>query len=131
MKKIVIIISGILLLTIFTSLSAQSCDILYFCERYDTELGEVNSGDRFYSGNLTVMVLLAAPIYYTKVYIQLDKYNPKNNTFEYYRDEEFTVESDMDYMYFNDIYFEDKGLFRVFLLDPTRNTIVSALIEII
>ena len=131
MKKIVILFSGILLFFMFTTLSAQSCDILYFCERYDTETGEVNAGDRFYSGNLTVMTLLVAPIYYTKVYIQLDKYNPRNGEFEYYSDEEFTVESDMDYMYFNDINFSEKGFYRVFMLDPTRNTIVSAIVEII
>ena len=131
MKKTVLLFSGILLLFMITTLSAQSCDILYFCEIYDTETGEVNAGDRFYSGNLTVMALLAAPIYYTKVYIQLDKYNPRNGEFEYYSDEEFTVESDMDYMYFNDVYFGEKGFYRVFMLDPTKNTMVSAIIEII
>lgn len=131
MKKIVLFFSGILFLFIIATLSAQSCDILYFCERYDTEMGEVNAGDRLPVGNLTVMALLAAPVYYTKIYIQLDKYNPRNGEFEYYSDEEFTVESDMDYMYFNDIYFGERGFYRVFMLDPTRNNIVSAIVEII
>ena len=131
MKRFVLLFSGILFLFIIATLSAQSCDILYFCERYDTEMGEVNAGDRLPVGNLTVMALLAAPVYYTKIYIQLDKYNPRNGEFEYYSDEEFTVESDMDYMYFNDIYFSEKGFYRVFMLDPTRNNIVSAIVEII
>ena len=131
MKNIVLLFSGIIFLFMFATLSAQSCDILYFCERYDTEMGEVNAGDRFYSGNLTVMTLLAAPVYYTKIYIQLDKYNPRNGEFEYYSDVEFVVEPDMDYMYFNDIYFGERGFYRVFMLDPTRNNIVSAIVEII
>ena len=131
MKKTVIFFSGILFLFMIATLPAQSCDILYFCENYDAEMGEINAGDRFNSGNLTVMTLLAAPVYYTKIYIQLDKYNPRNGEFEYHSDVEFTVESDMDYMYFNDVYFGEKGFYRVFMLDPTKNTMVSAIIEII
>ncbi len=131
MKKNVILFSGVIILFMFATLSAQSCDILYFCERYDTEMGEVNAGDRFYSGNLTVMTLLAAPVYYTKIYIQLDKYNSLNGEFEYYSDVEFSVEPDMVYKSFNDIYFGDKGFYRVSLLDPTKNNIVSAIVEII
>jgi len=127
MKKFVIIAFFIVMTGILT---AQSADLLYFCERYDSNDGEINAGDRFFSGNLTVVVLLEAPIYYTKIYIQLDKYNPREGDFEYYNDYEFDVESDMDYIYFDDIYFGDTGFYRVFLLDPNRNTITSAIVEI-
>lgn len=86
MKKLIVLSFCVILLCIVNVLPAQSCDILYFCETYDAEMGEVNAGDRFYTGNLTVMTLLAAPVYYTKIYIQLDKYNPRNGEFEYYSD---------------------------------------------
>lgn len=121
----------ILFLILSCFLSAQACDLLYFCQRYDAAEGEINAGDRFYTGNLTVMTLLSAPIFYTKVFIQLDKYNPRANEFEYYYDYEFDVQPDLDYFYFDNIKFEQAGFYRVFLLDPSRNTMTSALIEII
>jgi len=112
-------------------LAAQSCDLIYLCEDYDSVEGEINVGDRFYTGNLTAVVLLENPIYYTKIFIQLDKYNPREGDFSYYYDYEFDVDSDMDYIYFNDIYFGEAGFYRVFLLDPSKNTITSSLVEII
>jgi hypothetical protein len=129
MKKLVII--AFFAFVLMGVLAAQSCDLLYFCERYDSVEGEINTGDRFHTGNLTVVTLLESSIYYTKIYIQLDKYNPREGDFEYYSDEEFDVESDMDYIYFSDIYFGESGFYRVFLLDPQRNTIASAIVEII
>lgn len=106
-------------------------DILYFCERYDSNTGEVNASDRFTTGKLTVVVQLAMPIYFDSVTIQLDKYNNKTRDFEYYNDQEFTVDPDLHYIYFSDIQFSDKGIYRVFLLAPDRSTITSGLIEII
>lgn len=129
MKKI--IISFLIVFFVFSFLYAQSGDLLYFCEKYDPELGEINMGDRFYSGYLTVVVLLSAPIYYTKIIIQLDKYNPREAVFEYYDDYEFDTEPDMDYIYFDNVSFKEPGIYRVFMLDPTKNTITSSLIEII
>lgn len=127
MKKLIVfvflILSGIL--------AAQSCDLLYFCERYDAVEGEIGASDRFYAGKLTVMVLLEAPIYYTSISIQLDKYNARAGKFEYFSEYPFDVDSDMDYIYFNDINFSEAGFYRVFLLDPSRNTITSAIVEII
>lgn len=111
------------------TLKAQSCDILYFCVKYDG--GEKDCSDRFYAGTLTVMAKLASEIYFEKVYIQLDKYDPRSGTFKYYNDYEFTTEPDMTYIYFPGINFGDRGFYRVFLLSPTKETITSALIEII
>jgi len=129
MKKI----CGLILITFVFSLylAAQNCDILYFCENYDPIEGEINAGDRFVKGSLTVVVLLEAPIYYTKVFVQLDKYNPREGDFEYYYDDEFEVEPDLDYIYFSDIFFGEAGFYRVFLLDPSKNTITSSIIEIL
>ncbi len=108
---------------------AQSCDILYFCVKYDGK--EVDCSDRFYTGKLTVMARLAKEIYYTKVTVQLDKYNPREGKFEYYKEYPFDTESDMTYIFFPDVEFSGRGFYRVFLLDPNKNTITSALVEII
>jgi hypothetical protein len=108
---------------------AQSCDILYFCVKY--EGNEIDCSDRFTTGRITVMAKLAKPITYTKIIIELDKYNPRDSTFEYYNEFPFDTEPDMTYIYFNDVEFGDKGIYRVFLLDPRKNTITSALVEII
>ena len=77
------------------------------------------------------MVLLESAIRLNEITLQLDKYNPRKNKFEYYKDYEFDVGYDMDYIFFNDINFADPGIYRVFLLDPKGNTIVSSLVEIV
>ena len=110
-------------------IQAQSCDILYFCVRYDGK--EIDCSDRFTAGRITVMARLAKPITYSKVIIQLDKYNPQDSSFEYYSEYPFNTDPDMTYIYFNDVEFGEKGIYRVFLLDPRKNNITSALVEII
>ncbi len=129
MKKIFYFFLFLVLVGSYSKLQAQSCDILYFCVSYDGK--EVDCSDRFYAGKLTVMARLAKEIYYTKVTVQLDKYNPREGKFEYYKEYPFDTESDMTYIYFPDVEFSDKGFYRVFLLDPNKNTITSALVEII
>lgn len=132
MKKVILLgFCLVLFWGIAATLSAQNCDLLYFCVRYDSQYGEIDQSDRFTTGNITVMVLLEKPISCYEITIQLDKYNPRKNTFEYYNDYEFDVGYDMDYIYFNDIYFGDPGIYRVFLLDSRDNTIVSSLVEIV
>ena len=110
-------------------IQAQSCDILYFCVRYDGK--EIDCSDRFTAGRITVMARLAKPITYKNVIVQLDKYNPVDSTFEYYSEYPFNTDPDMTYIYFNDVEFGEKGIYRVFLLDPRKNNITSALVEII
>lgn len=130
MKKILIILAFFaFFLGANNYIKAQSCDILYFCVKYDG--GEKDCSDRFYAGSLTVMAKLASEIYYEKVYIQLDKYEPRTGEFKYYDDYEFTTDPDMTYIYFPGINFKDRGFYRVFLLNPSKETITSALIEII
>ncbi|MCF7794300.1 MAG: hypothetical protein K9N09_05675 [Candidatus Cloacimonetes bacterium] len=129
MKKLIIIL--FLMFAFSVTIAAQSCDLLYFCTRYDATEGEISAGDRFFTGDLTVVTLLEAPIFYTKIYVQLDKYNPREGDFEYYNDYEFDVDPDLDYIYFDNINFGEAGFYRVFLLDPNRNTITSAIVEII
>ena len=132
MKKTAVLIFIILLVSPFVSqFKAISCDILYFCEDYTAEEGEINCGDRFYTGNINVMVSLESAIYYTNVRIQLDKFDPKSNAFSYYDDYEFEVNSEDSYINFGKVYFGDKGFYRVFLLNPYDETITSGLIEII
>jgi len=131
MKKLLLVIILLnLLFASIVSIHAQNCDLLYFCVNYDSEVGEIDCSDRFTTGNITVVALLKSAIYYTKLTVQIDKYNPREATFEYYDAWEFDVDPDMDYIYFNDINFQDKGIFRVFLVDPEENTITSSLIEI-
>ena len=77
------------------------------------------------------MILLEKAISLYEITIELDKLNPRKNTFEYYNDYEFDVGYNMDYIFFNDIYFGDPGIYRVFLLDPKVITIVSSLVEIV
>ena len=132
MKKIVLLGFCLVLLgSVVSTLSAQNCDLLYFCVRYDSDLGEIDQSDRFTTGNITVMVLLESAIRLNEITIQLDKFNARKNEFEYYEDYEFDVGYDMDYIFFNDINFADPGIYRVFLLDPRGNTIVSSLVEIV
>ena len=132
MKKIALIfICMIILLPFSLNIKAQSCDLLYFCEKYDAVEEEVGCNDHFNSGNLTVVTFLSSPIYFTGVFIKLDKFDPGANEFQYYNEYEFDVESDKYFFYFENINFGDPGFYRVFLLDPYRQTIVSALIEII
>ncbi|MFH0735557.1 MAG: hypothetical protein V1773_11780 [bacterium] len=108
---------------------AQSCDILYFCVKYDD--GEKDCSDRFYAGTLTVMAKLANPVYYEKVFVQMDKFEPRTGEFKYYNDYEFTTDPDMTYIFFPGVEFKDRGFYRVFLLNPNKDTITSAIVEII
>lgn len=114
------------LIAIFLVLTAskiKSQDLLYFCEKYTDH--EVGVRDRFTTGALTVMAKLDNPIYYNNVSIQLDKYNCKTGDFEYYYSKKFDVDGKWSYIHFDKIPFSEPGLFRVFLLDPDGNTIVS------
>jgi len=115
---------------------AQSEPVLYFCERYDSDLGEVGVADRFTTGYLTVMVKSDYALDLDEVSVQFDKYNFRTGKFEYYKKFSYNVDRDMKYVYFaknedSDLKFEDAGFYRVFLLDHRDKTVASALIEII
>lgn len=115
---------------------AQSAPVMFFCEHYDPNYGEVGISDRFTTGYLTVMVKADYALGLHNCYIQFDKYNPSSNDFEYYKKFNFVVQPDMKYIYFSknqnaDMKFEDPGIYRVFLLNSSNKTVASALIEII
>ena len=138
MNKIRIFL-GLLALVVlvgFTSkVNAQNGPVLYFCERYGAD-GEVSISDRFYTGYLTVMVKCDYALGLRDCFIQFDKYNSRTGAFDYYKRFNYTVEPDMKYIYFeknssSDMNFEDRGIYRVFLLDANKKTVASALIEII
>ena len=119
-----------------SSLLAQSEPVLYFCERYDDDDGEIGVSDRFTKGYITVMVKCDNALRLEDVAIQYDKYNERTGDFEYYKKFDFSVERDMKYIFFerndeSDMEFEETGFYRVFLLDEDGETVASALIEII
>lgn len=116
--------------------SAQSEPVMYFCERYDSDDGEIGVSDRFTKGHITVMVKCDYALKLDDVSIQYDKYNDRTGKFEYYKNFSFDVDRDMSYIFFekndeSDMSFDDEGFYRVFLLDEDDKTVASALIEII
>jgi hypothetical protein len=115
---------------------AQAEPVMYFCEKYDSDLGEVGVSDRFTKGYITVMVKCDDPLRLRDVSIQYDKYNFRTGEFDYYKKFDFTVDRDMSYIFFSrndesDMEFNDPGFYRVFLLDSNDKTVASAIIEII
>jgi len=137
------IFSAILFLTMFLAFFATSSKtfaqaepVMYFCEKYDSDLGEVGVSDRFTKGYITVMVKCDDPLRLRDVSIQYDKYNFRTGAFDYYKKFDFTVDRDMKYIFFSrndesDMEFNDPGFYRVFLLDSNDKTVASAIIEII
>jgi hypothetical protein len=136
-------ISYLFILTMFlaffamnSNVFAQSEPVLYFCEKYDSDDGEIGVSDRFTTGYITVMVKCDHALKLDDVAIQYDKYNTRTKEFEYYKKFDFSVERDMKYIFFernddSDMEFEEPGFYRVFLLDEDAKTVASALIEII
>ena len=139
MKKINYMLLFTLFLVFFATNSvtfAQAEPVLYFCEKYDSYDGEIGVSDRFTKGYVTVMVKADDPLQLRDVAIQYDKYNFRTGKFEYYKKFYFTIDRDMNYVFFSrndesDMEFNDPGFYRVFLLDENDKTVASALIEII
>lgn len=136
MKKLLYIFTFFILVGFQVSATAQSEPVLYFCEKYDSQYGEVGVSDRFTTGYLTVMVKSDYALNLSDCSIQFDKYNFRTGKFEYYKNYEYSVDRDMKYIFFaknetSDMKFNDPGFYRVFLLDHRDKTVASALIEII
>ncbi len=113
----------------YSTIYAQSCNIIYFCEKYDN--GEVNCSDRFTTGKVTVMVKLINGFDSTSVSLQITRFMPAEDKFDYYKEIIYDVEKGTKFIFFPNIEFNDKGIFRVLLLDTKKNRLASALIEII
>ena len=121
---------------LYSAIYAQSSPVMFFCEHYDDNYGEVGISDRFTTGYLTVMVKCDYALGLSNCYIQFDKYNCTYNDFEYYKKYSFDVKPDMKYIFFSrnenaDMKFDEPGIYRVFLLNSANKTIASAMIEII
>ena len=119
-----------------TTILAQSEPVMYFCEKYDDYDGEIGVSDRFTTGYLTVMVKADDALNLRDVSIQFDQYNERKDKFEFYKKFDYTIDRDMNYVFFarndeSDMEFEEPGFYRVFLLDSRDNTVASAVIEII
>lgn len=139
MKNIRFFLPLFFLLVLFgnnTKLLAQSSPVMYFCERYDDDDGEVGIADRFSTGHLTVMVKASDPLKLTSCHIQFDKINPETGKAKYYKKFDFKIKKDMSYVFFekndeSDMSFDDPGIYRVYLLNSDDETVASALIQIV
>jgi len=102
-----------------------SGDKLYFCEKYVTK--EIGEGTQFKPGKITVMVKLQNPIGEKEVDINVtDAATGKAvETFP------FTVQSNWDYIHFDDVEFKEKGKYKVSCLKKNGDVIVSGEVEII
>lgn len=137
MKKIALFFSVFMLLVGFTKTSfAQAGAVMFFCERYDTDQGEINIADRFTKGYITVVVKSDYALNVKNVSVEMDKYDEVYKNFKFYKKFNFTIDPDSKYVYFSkndesDMSFDDPGFYRVFLLNSSGQTVASALVQII
>lgn len=128
MNKIKFISSLLVLLVILTACdklkNLTGGDRLYFCEKYTTK--EVGEGTKFPPGKITVMLKLSKAIGITSVDINItDKATGKVvDTVP------FTVQSDWDYIHFDDVEFNDPGTYKVSCLKKDGTVIASNEVEI-
>lgn len=110
-----------------TDLMGKS-DKLYFCEKYTPSTDNCEGeSTKYTTGTLTVMAKLKEPIGVTNVNINIsDKATGEAvDTFP------FTVSTNMDYIYFDDVAFREPGNYKVSLLKEDGTVIVSNDIEIV
>lgn len=103
---------------------------LYFCEKYDPVKGEIGKSSKFTTGSLTVMVDLRP----TKTKIGVTDVNiniTNKGTGEVIETLPFTVETSMDYIYFNDVSFAKPGTYRVSCLKKDGTVIATGEVEIV
>ena len=100
-------------------------DKLYFCEKYTTK--EVGEGTKFTAGSITVMVKLTKPIGVSSVDINVTDLadNKPVDTFP------FTVQSEWDYIHFDDVNFKEPGKYKVSCLKKDGTVIASGEVEIV
>lgn len=115
---------------------AQSSPVLYFCEKYDEDDGEVGISDRFGTGYLTVVVKSSTAIGVKDCHIQFDRWDPDKGKFKFYKKFAYSISKSSKYVYFSkndesDMSFDDPGFYRVFLLNDDDKTVASAIIEIV
>jgi hypothetical protein len=129
MKNLKIFTAFVVLFALVVSCSliknlTKSGDKLYFCEKYtSTEIGE---GTKFPVGNITVMVKLAKPIGVSSVDINVTDVESGKpvDTFP------FTVQSNWDYIHFDDVEFKEPGKYKVSCLKKDGTVIATNEVEI-
>ncbi len=131
-----LVILFFLLVSINAFLKAQSRPVIYFCERYDPDKGEININDRFAKGSISVMVKSADELGMTHVHIRFDKWEPDSLFFKFYKKFNFTIKPDMKYVFFSkndesDMSLDDPGFYRVYLLNDSEDVVASAIVQII
>jgi len=111
---------------------SQSKPLLYFCQSYDAEKGEIGQGAIFTPGQITVMVRANEPLGITDVHIQFDKLNMRTGKYEFYDKVPFTLNPKGNYFYFSkdDMQLKEVGVYRCFLLNGER-VIANSSLEII
>jgi hypothetical protein len=133
-KTIFLFLSVIAIFALFQTTEAisQNKPVLYFCEKYDADRGEIGQSSTFTTGFLTVMVKDDKPLGLTGVTIQFDKYDIYTETFTFYKKFNYTVTPDMKYIFFagKDLSFDEAGVFRVYLLDEKGKTVTAAIVII-
>jgi hypothetical protein len=102
-------------------------DRLYFCERYDNVKGEVNESKKFTTGNLTIMIKLSKPIGVKDVNINITDLSSGKAV----ETLPFTVQSNWDYIHFDDVNFSKTGKFKVSCLKKDGTVVATGEIEII
>ena len=135
MKKIVLLFLAVIAVFSLFQINdafSQSKPVLYFCERYDEDKGEIGQSSTFTTGFLTVMVKGDYPLGLKAVTIQFDKYNVSTETFAFYKKFNYTVTPDMKYIFFaeNDLSFDEPGVYRVYLLDENGKTVTAGVVII-
>jgi hypothetical protein len=136
MNKKFLFLSVFFLISFSAALKAQSSPVIYFCEKYDQDKGEINIGDRFHKGYLTVMVKSDAKLGLKDVHVQFDKWDPGDKSYKFYKKFNFTIKPDMKYVFFSkndesDMSFDEPGFFRVYLLNDADEIVASSIIQII
>lgn len=99
-------------------------DKLYFCEKYVTK--EIGEGSKFPAGKVTVMVKLSKPIGVSSVDINITDKASGNAV----QTIPFSVESNWDYIHFDDVEFKDPGHYKVSCLKKDGTVISSGEVEI-
>jgi hypothetical protein len=117
-------------------LKAQSSPVMYFCERYDPQKGEINISDTFHKGDITVMVKSDNELRLKHVHIRFDEWDNSNHSFKVYKKFNFTIRPDMKYVFFSkndesDMSFNEPGFYRIYLLNDSDEIVASAILRII
>ncbi len=132
-----LVFSFIFLLLSVTAISkAQNSPVIYFCEKYDTDSGEVHISDRFAEGSITVVVKCDNEIGLKNVYILFDKWDADSLSFKFYKKFNFTIKPELKYVFFSkndesDMSLDQPGFYRVSLLNDSDKTVASGLVQII